>query len=69
MSGYYHYISMPDLKAFARSGFPFSRMADMSESIVVVPKDTTPTLVSTLLESVASISARSGYPAFRPAPE
>ncbi|MCT8951426.1 cellulose biosynthesis cyclic di-GMP-binding regulatory protein BcsB [Pseudomonas lundensis] len=64
LSGYHHYINMPDLKAFARSGFPFSRMADMSESIVVVPKQTTPTLVSTLLESVASISARTGYPAF-----
>ncbi len=64
LSGYHHYINMPDLKAFARSGFPFSRMADMSESIVVIPKQTTPTLVSTLLESVASISARTGYPAF-----
>jgi len=64
MSGYHHYISMPDLKAFARSGFPFSRMADMSESIVVVPSKTTPTQISTLLEAVASISARSGYPAF-----
>ena len=64
LSGYHHYINMPDLKAFARSGFPFSRMADMSESIVVMPKQTTPTLVSTLLESVASISARTGYPAF-----
>ena len=64
LSGYHHYINMPDLQAFARSGFPFSRMADMSESIVVVPKQTTPTLVSTLLESVASISARTGYPAF-----
>ena len=64
MSGYHHYLSMPDLKAFARSGFPFSRMADMSESIVVVPSKSTPTQISTLLETVASISARSGYPAF-----
>ena len=64
LSGYHHYISMPDLKAFARSGFPFSRMADMSESIVVVPAKTTPTQISTLLEAVAGISARSGYPAF-----
>lgn len=64
LSGYHHYISMPDLKAFARSGFPFSRMADMSESIVVVPSKGTPTQISTLLESVAAISARSGYPAF-----
>ena len=64
LSGYHHYISMPDLKAFARSGFPFSRMADMSESIVVVPDTTSPTQISTLLEAVAGISARSGYPAF-----
>ena len=64
LSGYHHYISMPDLKAFARSGFPFSRMADMSETIVVVPSKGSPTQISTLLEAVASISARSGYPAF-----
>ena len=64
LSGYHHYISMPDLKAFARSGFPFSRMADMSESIVVVPGKSSPTQISTLLEAVAGISARSGYPAF-----
>ena len=64
LSGYHHYISMPDLKAFARSGFPFSRMADMSESIVVVPSKGSATQISTLLEAIASISARSGYPAF-----
>ena len=64
LSGYHHYISMPDLKAFARSGFPFSRMADLSESIVVVPSKSTATQISTLLEAIASISARSGYPAF-----
>ena len=64
LSGYHHYISMPDLKAFARSGFPFSRLADMSESIVVVPRSSTPPQISTLLEAVAGISARSGYPAF-----
>jgi hypothetical protein len=27
---------MPDLSAFARSGFPFSRMADLSETVVMV---------------------------------
>ena len=64
LSGYHHYISMPDLKAFARSGFPFSRMADLSETVIVVANKTTPTLVSTLLEAVAGISARTGYPAF-----
>ena len=39
-------------------------MADLSESIVVVPSKGTATQISTLLEAIASISARSGYPAF-----
>lgn len=63
MSGFYHYISMPDLKAYARSGFPFSRMADLSQTIAVVPGKSTPVQLSTLLEAVAGISARTGYPA------
>ncbi len=37
-SKYYHFIAMPDLRAFANASFPFSRMADLSESIVVMPK-------------------------------
>jgi hypothetical protein len=37
-SKYYHFLAMPDLRAFANAGFPFSRMADLSESIVVMPK-------------------------------
>ena len=37
-SKYYHFLAMPDLRAFANASFPFSRMADLSESIVVMPK-------------------------------
>lgn len=36
-SKYYHFTAMPDLRAFANAGFPFTRMADLSETIVVVP--------------------------------
>lgn len=63
MSGYHHYIAMPDLSAFARSGFPYSRMADLSETVVVVPAKSGATQISTYLEMLAAISARSGYPA------
>ncbi len=63
MSGYHHYIAMPDLKAFVRSGFPYSRMADLSETLVMVPEQGSATQISTLLETVAGISARSGLPA------
>jgi len=63
LSGYHHYIAMPDLAAFARSGFPFSRMADLSETVVMVPPQSSAVQLSTYLEAIAGISARSGLPA------
>ncbi len=37
-SKYYHFIALPDLRVFANAGFPYSRMADLSDTLVVVPK-------------------------------
>ncbi len=31
-SKYYHFIAMPDLRVFANSGFPYSRMADLADA-------------------------------------
>ncbi|PLC48378.1 cellulose biosynthesis cyclic di-GMP-binding regulatory protein BcsB [Pollutimonas subterranea] len=64
-SGYMHYLEMPNLKAFANSGFPFSRMADLSETIVVMPARPTPLQASTLFEELAHIGAQVGYPAVK----
>ena len=64
LSGYYHYIAMPDLRAFTRGGFPFSRMADLSQTLVMVPSHGSAVQLSTLFEAIAGISARSGLPAF-----
>lgn len=64
LSGYYHYIAMPDLRAFARGGFPYSRMADLSETLVMVPTRSSAVQLSTVFETIAGISARSGLPAF-----
>lgn len=62
-SGYRHFIEMPNLKAFAYAGFPFSRMADLADSQVVMPAKAHPAQITTLLDAVGAIGAETGYPA------
>lgn len=62
-SGYRHFMEMPDLRAFANAGFPFSRMADLSETLVLVPPKPAPAQITTLLNAVGNIGAQVGYPA------
>lgn len=62
-SKYYHFLAMPDLRAFANASFPFSRMADLSESIVVMPKSPSEGQLTTLLDTLASVGAQTGLPA------
>ena len=62
-SKYYHFLAMPDLRAFANAGFPFSRMADLSESIVVMPKAPNESQVTTLLDTMATVGGQTGLPA------
>lgn len=64
-SGYTHYIEMPNLRAFANSGFPFSRMADLSETVIVMPDQAQPDQVATLLGAASLIGSQTGYPAYR----
>lgn len=59
-SSYYHFIAMPDLRAFANAGFPFSRMADLSDTLIVMPKAPTPDQLSTLLDTIATIGGQVG---------
>lgn len=63
-SGFYHYIGMPDLSAFALSGFPFTRMADLSQTVALVPRQATPSQVTLLLDTVGGLGAQSGYPGY-----
>lgn len=64
-SGYRHYIEMPSLRAWSGAGFPFSRYADLAQTLVLVqPKPDAPQ-VSTLLNALGNIGAQTGYPALR----
>jgi len=62
-SSYYHFIAMPDLRVFANSGFPFSRMADLSQTLIVVSQDPQPVQVTTLLNTLGMVGAQTGFPA------
>ncbi|MED0631905.1 cellulose biosynthesis cyclic di-GMP-binding regulatory protein BcsB [Escherichia marmotae] len=62
-SKYHHFIAMPDLRAFVSAGFPFSRMADLSETVVVMPEKPGATQVEILLNTLGLIGAQTGFPA------
>lgn len=63
LSGYRHYIEMPSLRAFANAGFPFSRMADLAQTLVLVNPKPQADQVSALLNAIGNIGAQTGFPA------
>ncbi|CAD5109613.1 cellulose biosynthesis cyclic di-GMP-binding regulatory protein BcsB [Zestomonas carbonaria] len=62
-SGFHHYKAMPDLQAFAAAGYPFSRLADLSQTQVLMPAQASPPQLALLLALLARIGAYTGYPA------
>ncbi|WP_336999448.1 cellulose biosynthesis cyclic di-GMP-binding regulatory protein BcsB [Pantoea agglomerans] len=64
-SGYRHYIEMPSLRAWANAGFPFSRYADLAQTLVLMPPKPDAEEVSTLLNTLGNMGAQTGYPALR----
>lgn len=63
LRGYDHYVALPDVHLFAKTGFPFSKYDDLSRTRIVVPETLTDDIVQTLLTVVAKISSATGYPA------
>lgn len=64
-SGFRHYLAMPNLYAFTGSAFPFSRMADLSETIVVLPAAPSAKQARLALEVMSKMGAQVGYPALK----
>ncbi|MBP2168895.1 hypothetical protein J2125_002087 [Erwinia toletana] len=62
-SGYRHFMQMPSLGAFANAGFPFSRNADLAQTLVLVTPQPSSEQVSALLNALGNIGAQTGYPA------
>lgn len=62
-SGFPHYIEMPNMRAFANSGFPFTRMADLSDTVAVLPEKPSVSEVETFIDLMGKFGADTGYPA------
>ena len=63
ISGFKHFIAMPDLAAFGNAGFPFTRMADLSDTAVVMPDKPGLAEYGTYLGLLGIMGRVTGYPA------
>ena len=65
LSGLPHWAAMPNLELFSNAGFPFTRYADLSETVVVLPDQPSPQEIETYLTMMGHFGAETGYPAIR----
>ena len=62
-SGFPHYAEMPNLNYFATAGFPFTKYADLSQTVVVLPEHPTSYDIETMLALLGRMGESTGYPA------
>lgn len=63
LRGYPHFLPMPDLAAFSESGFPFTRLADLSETGVVFQSRPALQDIATYLTMMGRFGESTGFPA------
>ncbi len=64
-SSFPHYTAMPNLNFFVNDGFPYTRMADLSETAVVMPDNVSVGEIETYLMVMGRMGRVTGYPALR----
>lgn len=64
-SGFPHYVALPNLAYFSNIGFPFTRMADLSETAVVLPGSPNADELGVYLTLMGRMGEATGYPAVR----
>ena len=62
---YPHWAPMPNLEIFANAGFPFTRVADLSETTVVLPPTPTEQEIETFVTLMGHFGRQTGFPALR----
>jgi cellulose synthase (UDP-forming) len=60
-----HFTRLPRLDLFAKAGFPFTRMADLSDTAIVIPDRPSAAEIGLLLELTAFLAEQTGYPGLR----
>ncbi len=61
-AGTAHWAVLPDLKLFANAGYPFTRMADLAETSVVLPTRPTSGELEVFLDLMGHFGGQTGYP-------
>ena len=64
-SDFPHYTKLPELALFANGMFPFSRMADLSDTAIVVPAVLDTNEISAYLTVMGQLGNATGYPGLR----
>jgi cellulose synthase (UDP-forming) len=65
LRGYPHWAPMPNLEIFSNAGFPFTRIADLSETTVVLPPTPTEQEIETFVTLMGHFGRQTGFPALR----
>jgi cellulose synthase operon protein B len=63
ISGYDHFMAMPNLGVFKDAGFPFTRLADLSQTAVVLPDNAGAPELDAYLTVLGRFGQSTGYPA------
>jgi hypothetical protein len=64
-TGIPHYVRMPNLAHFATIGYPFTRRADLADTVVVLPDEAAPADIETMLSVMARMGEATGRAATR----
>ena len=65
LRGVPHWAAMPNLELFANAGFPFTRKADLEETVVVLPATPNAKEITLFLYLMSHCGTQTGYPSLR----
>lgn len=60
-----HFTKMPNIGMFSKSGYPFTKQADLSETAVIFPDEVDADSIYAFLELMAMMGNSTGYPVIR----
>jgi len=58
-----HYVRLPRMDLFASAGFPFTRFADLRQTVLVLPESPSGSQISLCLDLLGFLGLQTGYPA------
>lgn len=61
LRGYEHYTQMPNLQLFVKTGYPFSKYDDLSNTLLVMSREPTDTEIRAAMTSLGLVGAATGH--------